>query len=134
MTRDEHQESETTPTQKSGSTTSQQSKSEEDGTSLMAWGGLAVIFIMEFIGLLLIINGNPLLSMLVVASPFVALLLYTDGNIEALKNLPDTIEKFQQQEKLAESKPQQTCQSCGWQNPKQNNFCHDCGSELSNSA
>lgn len=28
------------------------------------------------------------------------------------------------------SQPTQICSECGWKNPKKNNYCHDCGSEL----
>jgi len=29
-----------------------------------------------------------------------------------------------------ENGPQRICPHCGWQNPKKNNFCHDCGTEF----
>lgn len=39
--------------------------------------------------------------------------------------------KQQQEDGPSESDPKRICSSCGWQNPSNNNFCHDCGSKLS---
>lgn len=36
----------------------------------------------------------------------------------------------QQQQTGGNSKPKVVCSSCGWKNPKSNNYCHDCGEEL----
>lgn len=39
-------------------------------------------------------------------------------------------EAQQQQQTSSTSKPKVVCSSCGWQNPKGNNYCHDCGEKL----
>lgn len=36
----------------------------------------------------------------------------------------------QQQQGVSNSEPTRVCSHCGWQNPVQNNYCHDCGGEL----
>ena len=36
----------------------------------------------------------------------------------------------QQQSSYASSEPKRICSNCGWQNPKANSYCHDCGEEL----
>jgi len=36
----------------------------------------------------------------------------------------------QQQQSPSKSKQKVVCSSCGWKNPKSNNYCHDCGEEL----
>lgn len=36
----------------------------------------------------------------------------------------------QQQQSSGSSEPKVVCSECGWQNPKNNNYCHDCGAEL----
>lgn len=38
--------------------------------------------------------------------------------------------KQQQQQIPSSSKPKIICGNCGWQNPKGNNYCHDCGEEV----
>lgn len=47
---------------------------------------------------------------------------------EFLVDLEDI--NHQQQSSFSESDPTRICSSCGWQNPRNNNYCHDCGSEL----
>ena len=36
----------------------------------------------------------------------------------------------QQQQASSSSEAKVVCSSCGWKNPKSNNYCHDCGEEL----
>ena len=42
----------------------------------------------------------------------------------------------QQQQQVSRGKKNERtviCQECGWKNPKQNNYCHDCGNEIQES-
>lgn len=39
-------------------------------------------------------------------------------------------EQLNQQQQKSSSQPKQICSECGWKNPKSNNYCHDCGTEL----
>ena len=36
----------------------------------------------------------------------------------------------QQEQKPSSSEPTRICSNCGWRNPEENNYCHDCGKEL----
>ena len=104
-------------------------ESEKEVSQRKVWAVLAGIGIMELIGFGLLINGNPGLSMIIVFAPFVVLLLLTEDGRELLRNLPELIEEYQQHQS-SQSRPKRICSSCGWQNPQENNFCHDCGSEF----
>lgn len=42
----------------------------------------------------------------------------------------ENVNENQQQQQATPSKPKVVCASCGWQNPKGNNYCHDCGERL----
>jgi len=47
-----------------------------------------------------------------------------------LENMDTNTQSQQQQIEKSNQSSKRTCQNCGWQNRKQNNFCHDCGNEL----
>jgi membrane protease subunit (stomatin/prohibitin family) len=60
---------------------------------------------------------------------------------EFVKIMEQSMEEAQQQQQNGTQQQQQNgttqsqteqvvCQSCGWKNPKANNFCHDCGNEI----
>lgn len=55
----------------------------------------------------------------------------TRNGVIARRSFMD-VQKTQQQEgeQSSPSKPTRLCGSCGWQNPKDNNYCHDCGDKL----
>ncbi|MGQ3331221.1 hypothetical protein [Halorubrum sp. FL23] len=51
------------------------------------------------------------------------------------KELFDNIEEMEQQQQQSvststSSEPKIVCSTCGWKNPKNNNYCHDCGEKL----
>lgn len=48
------------------------------------------------------------------------------------KEMAEAAEQQQQQTINTGKSNEKTraCQNCGWQNPKNNNYCHDCGNEL----
>ena len=50
---------------------------------------------------------------------------------ESGKQLREEIEKQQQQQQSSDNtEPKVVCSECGWQNPRKNNYCHDCGEDL----
>lgn len=71
---------------------------------------------------------------------FLGFLVGTEGGRKAAKKaIEDMQEEMenqngqQQQQQVggkSSSEPTQVCSECGWKNPKNNNYCHDCGSEL----
>lgn len=46
---------------------------------------------------------------------------------EFKKNMDDA---QQTQQQNSSSAPSIVCSNCGWQNPEDNNYCHDCGEEI----
>jgi len=69
---------------------------------------------------------------------FLTLMVFSKTNIalrrefvRIMKNAAEEASQEQQQSTPQSKTEQVVCQSCGWKNPKNNNFCHDCGSELS---
>lgn len=53
-------------------------------------------------------------------------LFATDDGRQFMENLAQEMEQSIDQS----SGSKRICQNCGWQNPMENNFCHDCGTEL----
>lgn len=61
----------------------------------------------------------------------VAWLFVTESGKKFRKEFAENMNDMQQQQQASSSsKPKVVCSECGWQNPKTNNYCHDCGSEL----
>lgn len=52
---------------------------------------------------------------------------------ELLEDPSDVLAQIQELDPDAEERgSKQICTNCGWQNPSENSYCHDCGEELGN--
>jgi len=92
-------------------------------------GVLAIILSMVFFS-----SGNTGLGLIFLSLPIIGPLVLTEGGREILKEMQEEMEDENQiQKKSTQSKPKRICSECGWQNPQENSYCNDCGSELSNS-
>lgn len=65
-----------------------------------------------------------------VALFLVALFTQPEEMKEAWEELKDAWEEAQQQQTSSSSKSKIVCSNCGWKNPEDNNYCHDCGEKL----
>lgn len=76
-------------------------------------------------------SDQPVFSLFVVFS--IAIVVFA---VIAFKNGDDVTDAIQesnkQQQQGVQTNPEEkiSCQKCGWQNPRNNDFCHDCGGEL----
>jgi ribosomal protein L40E len=48
----------------------------------------------------------------------------------AMRRSFNSITTDSQQQVESSSEPKRICSNCGWQNPTENTYCHDCGEEL----
>lgn len=60
----------------------------------------------------------------------IAWLVGTASGRELMKEISDNMDQQQQQQSTGSSEAKRICSECGWQNPKINNYCHDCGALL----
>lgn len=60
----------------------------------------------------------------------IAWLFGTESGARFREEVKDNMEEAQQEQQFSSSKPKVVCSNCGWQNPKGNNYCHDCGTKL----
>lgn len=96
------------------------------------WTAIASLAVVVVLGFGLLATGNTGASFLVFAAPFIGTLLLTKGGREFLRDIQEEMENGnQQQQATSGNESKKVCPDCGWQNPKEGNFCHDCGSELS---
>jgi hypothetical protein len=56
----------------------------------------------------------------------------TESGKKFRDEVSENMDGMQQQQQQSDSNTQasQICSNCGWQNPANNNYCHDCGEEL----
>jgi hypothetical protein len=96
-----------------------------------------VIFLGSFLSLGLLIGfiaiGELGVGIIVAGIAIVVLIALANVDDEAWEEFLEEAERAKQQQEdgSSESDSKRICSSCGWQNPSNNNFCHDCGSELS---
>lgn len=92
-----------------------------------------------FLGGMLGVMSNPdtpANGFFVIGSFFVAItwVLITETGIAFRRSISDSANNQQQQQQTvstgSDSGPTDVCQDCGWQNPVDNNYCHDCGNEI----
>jgi len=81
-------------------------------------------------------TGNPVLALLVLAIGFGLPLFLTEGGQVMLKDAQRNYNEgkensLSQQQEQQSGTSKQVCSECGWQNPRQNQYCHDCGVQLS---
>jgi len=62
------------------------------------------------------------------AIPFYAFL--TKSGFKWRDNVNSHLDSSNQTQTTDTTRREQICSSCGWQNSRENNFCHDCGTEL----
>ena len=74
---------------------------------------------------LFFLQSNIFISIFLVSVGLLFLLLYYSD-----ESLQEVLEEMEQQQSSSKSDQKKICQNCGWQNPKDNNYCHDCGGEL----
>lgn len=80
---------------------------------------------------------QPLTSFLVFA-PMTGIILWvtiTKSGIAFRESISEELEddSQQQQQQISTTQSQSNkiiCQNCGWKNPAENNYCHDCGNEI----
>lgn len=63
----------------------------------------------------------------------VGFLYLTRSGVAIRRSFQDSIGNGQQQQQQVGGKseePKRICGECGWQNPQENKYCHDCGAEL----
>lgn len=96
-------------------------------------GSLSVVLSYYFI-----FTGHPGWGAIFLSLPIIVPLVLTEGGREFLKTVQEEMQEGmeegnQAQQSSAQSKPKRICSECGWQNPQENTFCHDCGSKLGKS-
>jgi uncharacterized protein YacL len=106
--------------------------------------GVVVLVISTILGYVVFSSPSGSLFVLFAAS-FVMMITMSKTGIalrrEFVKIMEQSMEEAQQQQQNGTQQQQQNgttqsqteqvvCQSCGWKNPKANNFCHDCGNEI----
>lgn len=62
------------------------------------------------------------------AIPFYAIL--TKSGLQWRNNVSSYHSSNNQTQTTKTPRKERICSSCGWQNSRENNFCHDCGTEL----
>jgi len=98
------------------------------------FGGIIGIVLSLVLSIIFSLNGNPGWGMIFLSLPIIGPLVLTESGREFLKTVQEEMnDKNQVQQKSTQSKPKRICSDCGWQNPQENSYCHDCGSELGNS-
>jgi predicted ATP-dependent serine protease len=98
------------------------------------FGGIGGGVLAIILSILFSLSGNPGWGLIFLSLPIVAPLVLTEGGREFLKTVQEEIQDGNQvQQNSTQSKPKRICSDCGWQNPQENSYCHDCGSELGNS-
>lgn len=115
---------------------------DEEELKLSQNEGIAILISSILLGALLTLGvdgGIGAFVMYFLSSLLIICLFGTKaGRIEMKKFMEDMQEEMnnqnsQQQQQIgaqSSSQPTQVCSECGWKNPKSNNYCHDCGSEL----
>lgn len=74
-------------------------------------------------------SSQPVIGLFVVLSmAFVVLAVIGYKNSDEVMDGIQEANKRQKQ--VAHPKEKINCRECGWQNPRNNDFCHDCGEEL----
>ncbi|AAG19404.1 hypothetical protein PNP59_13840 [Halobacterium salinarum] len=105
--------------------------------TITSWGIVITAFIVGGIVSAVIIPSSNFVSFIffgcLVASPF--FFIFTESG--AKWYMQKIVKSDSDQLNLTNSTPKQSrkkivCQDCGWQNTQENNYCHDCGNELSN--
>lgn len=94
------------------------------------WGFLGGFALILILGWAFLLNDQPFLALIIIGVPIASLLLFTESGQEFLKEISESMENQQQQQQNS-SKNKQICSNCGWRNPPSNNYCHDCGTDLS---
>lgn len=116
---------------------SDSSKQEEtlsaDTDPLTSWGIVVFAFFVGGTASAVAISSSNFLSFLffgcLVASPF--WFIFTESGAQYyMDNIENSNQSTQTSHTSASSQTNVICQSCGWQNSQDNNFCHDCGAEL----
>jgi len=102
-----------------------------------SWGIVIGFFLLGGLGSTLLLDGSNFVSFIItgclVASPF--WLIFTESGAEwGVENLmdstPENVKQTSDSKTSTESRSNVVCQTCGWQNSRENNYCHDCGEEL----
>lgn len=95
---------------------------------------IGVISLLLSLSLVLVTNAHPL-AFLVYWGPFYMLghIIGTEtGRKSFKKHWKEAREQNNQQQQYisSNSEPTKICSECGWKNPKENNYCNDCGFSL----
>lgn len=107
----------------------------QNGPSPQAqWGIVAGVFLVGGIFGAISNPSDPVSGFLVIGliSGGVAWAFATESGRIFREEFMENMEQAQQQQQqnTSNSKPKVICSNCGWKNPKGNNYCHDCGEEL----
>lgn len=102
--------------------------------------GVGAFLLGGFIGAF-VYSTNPLFGFFVfgLMASFSVSLIITEAGVALRRTMEDidmdtnNSSDNQQQQQIStnqRSGPTTVCQNCGWQNPANNNYCHDCGNEI----
>ncbi|WP_148290967.1 zinc ribbon domain-containing protein [Halorhabdus tiamatea] len=102
-----------------------QSQKDSDNSDGALVGGLGLLLVV--VSWFFFAQGQVVIAVFFLVLAFVILIVFKPEDATPFKDISEGLEQAQ-----SSSKPNQKkiCQNCGWQNPKDNNYCHDCGEEL----
>lgn len=115
---------------------------DEEELKLSQNEGIAILIASVLLGALMTLGVDGGIGAFVVyflSSLLIISLVATKAGRMAMKEFTEEMQEemnkqnSQQQQQIgtqSSSQPTQVCSECGWKNPKSNNYCHDCGSEL----
>jgi hypothetical protein len=92
------------------------------------WAFLGGGILIAGLAWLFILTNQPFIALLVLGGSLGGLMIFTESGREFMQEISENMENQQQQQ--SGSKGAKICPNCGWKNPKENNYCHDCGEKL----
>lgn len=89
-------------------------------------GGLILV---NLIALPLLLSGDATTAFVILVGGVFAVGMMTETGRSMVSEALEEMENQNQEQ--ASSDENRVCSNCGWQNPNENNYCHDCGEKLS---
>lgn len=109
-------------------------KLSADTDPLTSWAIVISVFLLGGIGSTLLITDSNLVTFTIVGClvAFPVWVVFTESGAEWwVKEVMDSnSQELKQSSDTMKSRSNIICQTCGWQNNHENNYCHDCGAEL----